>query len=150
MVDKGIENAVYIVTEAKTLEDLKLFRSFLYRNFKKYKHYEKMLPTSNQPGQLYGTTKTHKFHNIAAITVDNPKSLPIKAQSGTYTYNATQVFANYLKPLCNNNEYIIQNIQEFAKIIREQDPLKSMSNVFLMMWSHCSPMFQSTKQLNTL
>ena len=38
MIDEGIENGVYIVTKDKTLEDLKLFRSFLYRNFKKYKH----------------------------------------------------------------------------------------------------------------
>ena len=34
MIDKSIENGVYIVTEDKTFEDLKLFRSFLYRNFK--------------------------------------------------------------------------------------------------------------------
>ena len=34
MIDKSIENRVYIVTEDKTFEDLKLFRSFLYRNFK--------------------------------------------------------------------------------------------------------------------
>ena len=34
----------------RTLEDLKLLRSSLYCNFKKYEQYEKMLPTSNQPG----------------------------------------------------------------------------------------------------
>ena len=34
MIDKSIENGVYNVTEDKTFEDLKLFRSFLYRNFK--------------------------------------------------------------------------------------------------------------------
>ena len=59
LIDETIEKEVYIVTEDKTFEDLKLFRSFLYRNFKKYEHYEKMLPTSSQPGQLYGTAKTH-------------------------------------------------------------------------------------------
>ena len=123
-IDEGIQNGVYIVTEDRTLADLKLLRSFLYGNFKKYEHYEKMLPTSNQPGQLYGTAKTHKFGNIADITVDNLKFCPIIAQSGTYTYNAVQVIANYLKPLCSNNDYIIRNTQEFAKIIREQDPLK--------------------------
>ena len=118
-------NGVYIVTQDRTSEDLQLFRSFLYRNFKKYEHDEKMLPTSNQPGQLYGTAKTHKFDNIADITVDNLKFCPIIAQFRTYTYNAAQVIANYLKPLCGNKEYIIQNTQEFAKITREQDPLKS-------------------------
>ena len=102
-----------------------LFRSFLYRNFKKYEHYDKMLPTLNQPEELYGTAKTHKFDNTADITVDNLKFRPVIAQSGTYTYNVAQVTANYLKPLCNNNEYIIQNTRKFAKIIPEQDPLKS-------------------------
>ena len=38
-----------------------------------------MLPTSNQPGQLYGAAKTLKFDNTADIVVD---------KSGTYTYNA--------------------------------------------------------------
>ena len=57
MIDEGISNRVYIAIEGKTLEDLKLFCSFLYRNFKKFEYYDKMLPTLNQPGQLYGTTK---------------------------------------------------------------------------------------------
>ena len=87
MIDEGIQNGVYIVTKDRTLEDIKLFRSFLYLNFKKYEHYKKMLPTSNQPRQLYGTSKTHQFDNTADITVDNLKFCPIIAQSGTYTYN---------------------------------------------------------------
>ena len=125
MIDEGIENGVYIVTEDKTLEDLKLFHSFLYCNFKKYEHYEKMLSTSNQLGQLYVTAKTHRFDNTVDITVDDLKFRPIIAQSGTYTYNAAQIIANYLKLLCSNNEYIIRNNQEFAKTMREQDSLKS-------------------------
>ena len=52
MINEGIQNGVYIATKDRTLEDLKLFHSFLYRNFKKYEHYEKMLRTLNQPGQL--------------------------------------------------------------------------------------------------
>ena len=83
MIDEGIQNGVYIVTKHRLLEDLKSFRSFLYRNFKKYEHYEKTLPTLNQPGQLYGTAKIHKFDNIADITVDNLKFCPILAQSAT-------------------------------------------------------------------
>ena len=43
MIDEGIQNGVDIVTEDRTLEDLKLFCSFLYHTFKKYEHYEKML-----------------------------------------------------------------------------------------------------------
>ena len=42
-----------------------------------------MLPTSNRPGQLYGTAKTQTFDSIAGITVDNLKFCPIIAQFGT-------------------------------------------------------------------
>ena len=57
MVEDGIKNGIYKVAEDKTLKDLKLFKSFLYRNFRKYEHYEEMLSKSNQPGQLYGTAR---------------------------------------------------------------------------------------------
>ena len=113
MVDDGIKNGIYKVAEDNTLKDLKLFKSFLYRNFRKYEHYEEMLPKSNQPGQLYGTAKTHKFTNIDEITIDNLKFRPIIAQTGTYTYNAAQVIAKYLKPLCSGNNYIIRNNASF-------------------------------------
>ena len=63
--------------------------------------------------------------SAADITVDNLKFRPITAHCGTYTYNASPVIVNYLKPLFSNNEYIIRNTPKFAKIIREQDPLKS-------------------------
>ena len=72
-----------------------------------------MLPKSNQPKQLYGTAKKHKFTNIDERTIDNLRVCPIIAQAGTYTYNAAQVIAKYLKPLCNGNNYIIRNTQEF-------------------------------------
>ena len=49
MVDDGIKNGIYEVAEDDTLKDLKQFKSFLYRNFRKYEHYAKMLPKSNQP-----------------------------------------------------------------------------------------------------
>ena len=58
-----------------------------------------MLPKSNQPGQLYGTAKTHTFANFDEITIDNLKFRPIIAQIGTYTYNAAEVIANILN-LC--------------------------------------------------
>ena len=73
-----------------------------------------MLPKSNQPGQLYGTTKTHKFSNIDEITIDNLKFRPIIAQTGTYTNNAAQVIDEYLKPLCSG---------EFPMSLKQQDPL---------------------------
>ena len=71
MINDGIRDGIYKLTVDKTLDDLK---TFLYRNFYgKYKHYEKMLPKSNQPGQLYDTAKTHKFSNIEDITIKNLK-----------------------------------------------------------------------------
>ena len=84
-----------------------------------------MLPKSNQPGQLYGAAKTHKFSSIEGITLENLKFHPMIAQSGTYTYNAAQVIADYLKPLCSDNDYIIRNTQEFPKLLQQQDPLLS-------------------------
>ena len=69
-----IHDGVWKVTVDDTLDDLKTFKSFLYRNFYgKYQHYEKMLPKSNQPGQLYCTAKTHKFNSIEVITLKTLK-----------------------------------------------------------------------------
>ena len=73
LVDNGIKNGIYKRAENNTLKDLKLFKSFLYRNFRKYEHYEEMVPKSNQLEQLYGAAKTHKFTNIDEITIDNLK-----------------------------------------------------------------------------
>ena len=126
MIHDGIRDGIYKVTADNTLDDLKTFQSFLYHNFYgKYEHFEKMLPKSNQPGQLYGTAKTHKFSSIDHITLENLKFQPIITQSGTYTYNAAQVIAGYLKPLCSDNDYMIRNTQEFLKLLQQQDPLLS-------------------------
>ena len=56
-----------------------------------------MLRKSNQQGHLYDTAKTHKITNIDEITIVNLTFRPIIAQTGTYTYNAAQVIAKYLK-----------------------------------------------------
>ena len=82
-----------------------------------YEHYAKRLPKSNQPGQLYGDTKTHKFNKIDDIILCNLKFGPIIAQSGTYTYNTAQAVTEYLKPLFSDNKYIITNKQEFPKML---------------------------------
>ena len=34
-----------------------------------------------------------------------------------------QVIADYVKPLCSGNNYIIRNTQEFPKLLQQQDPL---------------------------
>ena len=126
MINDRIRDGIYNVAVDNTLDDLKTFKSFLYSSFYgKYEHYEKMLPKSNQPGQLYSSAKTHKFNSIEDITLENLKFHPIIAQSGTYTYNTVQVIAEYLKPLCSDNDYIIRNIQEFPKLLQQQNPLLS-------------------------
>ena len=104
MVDDGIKNGIYKVAEDNTLKDLKLFNNFVYRNFRKYEHYEEMPPKSNQPGQLHDTPKTHKFTNIDEIIIENLKFRPIIAQTGTYNYNAAQVMAKYLQSPCSGNK----------------------------------------------
>ena len=123
MIDEGIQKGVYAPTVDNTLKDLKHFRDFLYRNFKNYDKYEEMLPPSNQPAQLYGTAKTHKFNTTDDITLDELKFRPIIAQTGTYTYKAAQVISQYLKPLCSENLYIIRNTQDFPDMIKNQPPL---------------------------
>ena len=52
MVDNSTKNGIYKVAEDNTLKDLKLFTSFLHRNFREFQHYKEMHPKSNQPGQL--------------------------------------------------------------------------------------------------
>ena len=44
---------------------------------------------------------------------------------GTFTYNAAQAIGEYLKPLISDNEFIINNTQDFAEIIRNEPPLSS-------------------------
>ena len=123
ILNDGISKGIYAHTEDITLRDLKLFQDFLRRNFKdKYNKYEEMRPASHEPGKLYATAKTHKFNSLDDITVDNLKFRPIISQIGTYTYNASRVILQYLKPLCEN-EYKINDT--FASMIKNQTPLSS-------------------------
>ena len=103
MIDNSITCDVYTPTRDNTQKDLKSFYDFLYYNFKDHPKYEQMLPTSNQPGQWYGTAKTHKFAPQNSITSEKLKFQPIIAQTGTHTYNAAQVIAEYLKLLADEN-----------------------------------------------
>ena len=125
MLNDGISRGIYVPTEDTTLRDLKLFQGFLRRNFKdKYDEYEEMGPVPYGPGKPYATAKTHKFNSLFDITVDYLKFRPIKSQIGTYTYNASKVISQYLKPLCEN-EYKINDTQTFASMIKNQTPLSS-------------------------
>ena len=114
----------YKPTENTTLKDLKQFKDFLYRNFKKYEKYKDMSPSSNQPGQLYGLAKTHKFDDINDIEITKLKFRPIISQVGACTYKAAQVIAKYLQPLIAENGYIISNTQSFPDMLKQLPPLK--------------------------
>ena len=92
----GIQNGIY-----KLAEDNKHFRSFLYRNFKEYVTGIKSTRTTLR------YAKTHEFNNIDDITINNLKFRPITAQSGTCTYNASQVIAQCLKSLCKSLDWFL-------------------------------------------
>ena len=77
-----------------------------------------MLPASHRPARMYGTAKTHKFKNYEEITVENLKLRPIMDQSGTMVYSASQIIAEYIRPL-NNSKYIIKDTLQFPKILSE-------------------------------
>ena len=83
-----------------------------------------MRRASHEPGKLNATAKTHKFNSLDDITVDNLKFRPIIPQIETYTYSASRVIPQYLKPLCEN-EYKINDAQKFASMIKNQTPLSS-------------------------
>ena len=83
-----------------------------------------MFPSLNQPAQLYGRAKTHKFDDINEITNDSLKFRPIIAQTGIYIYKTAQVISEYLKPLYENNDFVIKNTQNFAQLICKQPPLE--------------------------
>ena len=123
MIDEGILKGIYAPTTDETLSDLNKFNSFVYRYFRNCDNYDNMRATSNQPAQLYGTAKTHKFMDNSEITVGSLKFRPIISQVGTYTHSASQVIAEYLKPLVSDNLFLINSTQEFGDIIKDQPPL---------------------------
>ena len=117
-IDDGITCSVYTPTTDNTLKDFKTFRDFQYRNFKDLPKYEKILLTSNQAARLFGTANF-------IITIEKFKFRPIIAQTGTYTYNAAQVIAEYLKPLVDESPYVIRNTQDFPSILIAEPTLET-------------------------
>ena len=73
-----------------------------------------------------------EFDDINEITVDWLKFRPIIAQTGTYMYKTAQVISKYLKPLYENNDFTIKNIQDFAQMIREQPPLEKKRGICIL------------------
>ena len=69
-----------------------------------------MQPGSNQSARLYETNKTNNFETLEHITLVNLKFRPIIYETGTFTYNATKVISDYLRPLFKN-KYSINDTQ---------------------------------------
>ena len=122
MLNEGIKRETYERSTDVAKQDLETFQSFLYRNFKSHPRYDKMRPKSNQPVGLYVTAKTHKFNNLDEVTVKKLKYKPIVDQTGTATYDAAKVIAEYLKPL-TLNEYKINDYLKLADMINTLPPI---------------------------
>ena len=138
MLNDRISKGIYAPREDTASRALKLFQDFLCRNFKdKYNKYEEMRPASHEPEKLYATAKTHKFNSLDDITADNLKFRPIISQIETYTYNASRVILQYLKPLCENEEYKINDTQTFASMIT--------SVLMKKMWTLYLPTYQQER-----
>ena len=75
-----------------------------------------MYPSWHQPARLYGAVKSYKFDTDENISLDKLKFRPIIAQTGTYMYKSAQVISEYLKPLYEENEYIIIIIKILLKL----------------------------------
>jgi len=112
MIEEGIADGKYVLTEDNTLKDLKSFQDFLTRNFKSSMPLNKIKLTSNQPAFLYGTAKTHKFQNPEQIMKDNLELRPIVSTSGSSYYETAKFLASYLLPL-TENEYSIKTLYRF-------------------------------------
>ena len=52
MIEEGISKETYERTDDTTLQDLKRFQDFLYRNFYNHENYHKIYPHSNQLAKL--------------------------------------------------------------------------------------------------
>ena len=83
-----------------------------------------MSPDPNQPAKSLATAKTHKLSNIEDVNVEELKFRPIIDQTGTFTYNCSNIIAEYLKPLCRN-EYGIKDTQCFPDMLRDLPPLSN-------------------------
>ena len=122
MIEDGVSNGKYQPSD-NTLQDLKSFRDFLYRNIRPLKSevlpYDKIRPTSSQPGYLYATAKTHKFSNHKDITADKIKLHPIVSACGTFYYETAKSLASYLSPLATN-KHTINNTLDFADLLKDK------------------------------
>ena len=96
---------------------MKLRLTIPIKIFKCHPDYDKMRPSSNQPARFFATANTHKFDNFKDINKENLKLRPIIDQTGTATYHASKVVANYLRPL-TNNKFVIKDCLLFPDTLK--------------------------------
>ena len=77
-----------------------------------------MRPIFNQPARFFATAKTLKFNKIQDINIQDLKLRTIIDQTGTYTYNASKVIANYLEPLAKN-DFISSDTLSFPDMLKK-------------------------------
>ena len=82
-----------------------------------------MRPASHEAEKLYATANAYKFNLLDDMTADNLNFRPIISQIETYTHNPSRVISQYLKLLCENEEYKINDTQTFESMIKIQTPL---------------------------
>ena len=84
-----------------------------------------MPPTSNQPARLYGTAKMHIFASQTYLQLRNLNFSQLLHKLAPTTYNIAHVIAEYLKPLADENPYIIRNMQDFPSILKQEPQLET-------------------------
>ena len=79
------------------------------------KTYNKLYPSSSQPGLFFGMAKVHKLGN--STNVGDLPLRPIISNIGTATYQISKYLAGILAPL-TKNEYAVLNSYAFVKDIK--------------------------------
>ena len=80
-----------------------------------------MPPRSNQPGHFFSPQPKLISLNPLKIFLESLKLRPVIDQRGSYIYNGSNVIANYLTPI-SENEFSIADTLSFP------EPLKNSSN----------------------
>ena len=121
MINEGVESGSYLEYRYTTLRDLKVSQNVLRPSFKYNEEYEKIRPVANQSVKFFDVAKTYKFNNIEEADVEKLKVTPMRDQTGTFTYNNSNVIGQYFESLCWN-EYSIKDTKCFPEKLQDLPP----------------------------
>ena len=105
MIEEGIANGRYVVTEDNTLRDLKPFQDFLTWNFKSSLLLSKIKPACLPIWDCQNPQIPEPWANYEG---------PIVSTCGTFYYETAKFLASYLLPF-TENEYSIKTTTDFAE-----------------------------------